>query len=124
VKLIHRSTQGPLPTSTFDLVTDAGEVLGFFQVRHRPSCNEDLPAEAANHVYYAVEEAHRGQGHGKALFGLALAEAKSIGLEKVRVTCLSDNSVSRHIIQASGAVWVQDFVCKQGERYHLYEIRL
>jgi predicted acetyltransferase len=73
--LVHRDTSGPLPTSTFDLVNDAGEVVGFAQIRHRPSASADLPPEAGNHVYYQVAEAHRGRGYGKALMGLTLAEA-------------------------------------------------
>ena len=35
MKLVHRGTPGRLPTSSFDLVDDAGDVLGFAQLRHR-----------------------------------------------------------------------------------------
>jgi predicted acetyltransferase len=66
--LVLRDTSGPLPTSSFNLVGDAGEVIGFAQLRHRPSCNDDLPPEASNNIYYEIAETHRGQGHGKALF--------------------------------------------------------
>jgi predicted acetyltransferase len=124
VQLIHRSTSGPLPTSRFDLVDDEGHVLGFCQVRHRPSHSKDLPPEAANHIYYEITEPYRGRGYGKVLMGLALAEAKRIGLDKVRLMVVDDNPVSRHIIEAHGAIWLRDFVCKQGERYHLYEVEL
>ena len=98
MRLIHRSTSGPLPTSTFALVGDTGTVLGFCQVRHRPSCNADLPLEAANHIYYAIAEPYSGRGYGKELMWLALAEAKRIGLERVRISCLRDHAISRRII--------------------------
>jgi predicted acetyltransferase len=124
MRLLHRNTSGPLPTSSFDLVNDTGEVIGFCQVRHRPSRNADLPSEAANHIYYEIAKAHRGRGYGKTLMGLALAEAKHIGLEKVRLTVDDDNPVSRHIIERHGADWVRDFVCRQGRRVHLFEIML
>jgi predicted acetyltransferase len=80
--LEFRKTYGPLPTSKFELVNDAGEVIGYTRIRHRRSCNDDLPPEAGNNVYYEVAEAHRGRGYGNKLMGLALAEAKRIGLEK------------------------------------------
>jgi predicted acetyltransferase len=105
-------------------VNDAGEVLGFCQVRHRPSHNADLPPEAGNHIYYEIAKAHRGKGYGKALMGLALAEARRIGLDRVRLTCLADSPVSEHIIRSAGAVWLQDFVCRKGEHYCLFEISL
>jgi predicted acetyltransferase len=124
MRLIHRSTQGRLPTSTFDLVSEDGAVVGFCQVRHRPSCNADLPPGAGNHVYYEIAEPCRGRGHGKTLMSLALAEAKRIGLDRVRLIVTDDNPASRHVIESLGAVWLQDVTCRQGETYHLYEIDL
>ena len=56
--------------------------------------------------------------------GMALAEAKRIGLERVRLTVLDDNPVSRHIVESNGGVWLRDFVARTGETYHLFEIDL
>jgi predicted acetyltransferase len=120
--LVHRSTSGQLPTSSFGMLNENGEVLGFCQVRHRPSCHANLPPEAGNHVYYEIAAPFRGRGYGKILMGLALAEAKRIGLERVRISCLRDHAVSRRIILGTGAVWLRDFVCAQGRRYHLFEV--
>jgi predicted acetyltransferase len=124
VKLVHCYTQGPLPTTRFDLVNDADEIVGFCQVRHRPSCNSDLPPEAANHIYYQIDEPYCGRGHGKTLMRLALTEAKRIGLEKVRLTVDDDNAISRHIIESHGAVWLGKFIRKEGGYCHLFEIDL
>jgi predicted acetyltransferase len=66
---------------------DDGEVIGFAQIRHRPYHNADLPREAGNNIYYEIAAAYRGRGHGKTLLELALAEAKRIGLENVRLAC-------------------------------------
>ena len=38
MRLVHRGTSGPNPTSSFDPVDDAGDAIGFPQVRHRASC--------------------------------------------------------------------------------------
>ena len=62
--LVHRGTSGPLPTSCFELLGDTGEVIGYAQLRHWPSCNADLPPEAANHINYEIAEPRRGHGHG------------------------------------------------------------
>jgi predicted acetyltransferase len=122
--LVHRATSGPLPASSFDLVNDAGEVIGFAQLRHRPSCNADLPPEAANHIYYEIAEPHRGQGHGKVLLGLVLDEARRIRLEHVRLTVTADNPTSRHIIEDAGGRLVGEFMASTGELYRLFEISL
>jgi predicted acetyltransferase len=124
VRLVHRVTQGPLPASDYDLVNDAGEPIGFTQVRHRASHNAYLPPEAANNLYYEIYEAHRGRGYGKALLGLALAEAKRIGLKTARLTVEDDNPTSHRIIESHGAVYLRDFVSTKGVRYHLFEITL
>ena len=122
MKLVHRNTSGPLPTSSFDLVDDAGEAIGYAQLRHRPSCNDDLPPEAGNHVYYEIAEALRGRGHGKALLALVLAEARRIGLERVRLTVTEDNPTSRHIVEGAGGQLVAEFTARTGELYRLFEI--
>jgi predicted acetyltransferase len=120
---VHRSTSGPLPTSTFDMRADDGQLIGFCQVRHKPSHNPDLPETAASHIYYEVDPAFRGRGFGKALFGLALNRAKYLGINPVRVSVLEADAVSRHIIEDWSCQLVLECVCRQGERYRIYEMR-
>jgi predicted acetyltransferase len=124
MKLVHLKTEGRLPTSSYNLVDDAGQVVGFAQLRHRPSCNADLPREAANHIYYEIAEAHRGKGHGKTLLELVLDEASRIGLERVRLTVTDDNPTSRHIVEGAGGRLVAEFTARTGELYRLFEISL
>jgi predicted acetyltransferase len=124
VRLVHRSTSGSLPTSSVDLLDDAGDVIGFAQLRHRPSCNADLAPEAANHIYYQVAELHRGQGYGKALLRLLLDEARRIGLDRARLTVADDNPTSRHIIEDAGGQLVAEFTARTGELYRLFEVSL
>jgi predicted acetyltransferase len=125
MKLVHRGTSGPLPTSSFDLVNDVGEVLGYAQLRHRPSHSADLPPEAANHIYYEIGEAHRGRGYGKALLRLVLDEARRIGLDRVRLTVDDSNPTSRHIIEGAGGMLIGEFILPPtGEPRRLFEILL
>jgi predicted acetyltransferase len=122
--LVHLGTSGRLPTSSYNLVDDAGQVVGFAQLRHRPSCNADLPPEAANSIYYEVAAPHRGQGHGKTLLLLVLDEARRIELDRVRLTVTEDNPTSRHIIEGAGGKLVAEFTARTGELYRLFEISL
>jgi len=124
MKLVHRDTSGRLPTSSFDLVDDAGHVLGFAQLSHRPSGNADLPPEAGNNIYYEVSEAHRGRGHGKVLLRLVRIEVRRIGLPHVRLTVKDDNPTSRHIVEGAGGILVGEFMARTGELYRLFEIAL
>jgi predicted acetyltransferase len=122
--LVHRNTSGRLPTSSYDLLSDDGQVLGFCQVRHRPSHSADLPESAGNHLYYEIFEAHRGRGYGKELMALALEQARRAGLQHVRLTVDDDNPASRHIIESYGAVWLATFRREGGGDTHLFEVDL
>jgi predicted acetyltransferase len=122
MQLVHLSTSGRLPTSTYDLVDDAGEAIGYAQLRHQPSHSADLPEAAANHIYYEIAEAHRGRGHGKELLRLVVDEARRIGLDRVRLTVTSTNPTSRHIIQGAGGQLVGEFVSRTGKLYRLFEV--
>jgi predicted acetyltransferase len=125
MKLVHRGTSGPLPTSSFDLVNDTGDVIGFAQLRHRRSHNDDRPREAANNVYYEIAAGHRGRGYGKALLRLVLDEARRIGLDRVRLTVDDSNPTSRHIIEGAGGMLIGEFILPPtGEPRRLFEILL
>jgi predicted acetyltransferase len=124
MKLVHRITQGRLPASDYDFVDDSGQVIGFTQLRHRPSCNADLPPESANSIYYEIAERYRGRGLGKTLLRLVLIEARRIGLDAVRLTVKDDNPTSRHIVEGAGGQLVGEFVSRTGELYRLFEIKL
>lgn len=124
MRLVHRHTQGKLLTTRFDLVNDAAEVVGFAQLRHRPSHSDDLPPEAANNVYYEVAAAHRGRGYGKELLRQVLDEARRIGLSHVRLTVTNDNPTSRHIVEDAGGKLVGEFTARNGELYRLFEVAL
>jgi predicted acetyltransferase len=123
MRLVHRIThQDRMPTSDYDFLDDAGEVVGFAQLRHRPSCSADLPPEAANNVYYEIAPAHRGRGHGKTLLALVLVEARRIGLDRVRLAVDDRNTTSRHIIESAGGQLVNEFARTTGELCRLFEI--
>ncbi len=87
--------------NSFLLADVAGEVLGRVSVRHQ--LNEELLHEGG-HIGIAVRPQHRGRGVGVAMLTLGLAIARSLGVDRVLVTCDEDNVASAAMIERCGGV--------------------
>src|SRR4051812_9243687 len=85
--------------NTFLLAESDGEVLGRVSVRHR--LNEELLHEGG-HVGVGVRPGHRGRGHGTTMLRNAIVIARSLGVERVLVTCDDDNTSSAAMIEQVG----------------------
>ena len=92
---------GYVPQTEFWLV-DNGEYIGHVGIRHR--LNEHL-LQIGGHIGYDIRPSKRGQGYGSKILELALRKAKEIGVQRVRITCDTDNQPSRRIIQKNGGVF-------------------
>ncbi|MFJ2730400.1 GNAT family N-acetyltransferase [Streptomyces collinus] len=75
--------------------------LGTLVVRHR--LTPELAA-AGGHIGYHVVTPWRRQGHATRMLTAGLTECLSLGLERVLLTCASDNEASRRVIRANGGV--------------------
>ena len=94
MELIHQLTNGPRPTSQFDLVDD-GKKIGMLQLRHtHGSPSLGMPEGFGNNIYYEIEPEYREKGNGKKILALGLDEARKIGLKEVRLTVFEDNPSS------------------------------
>ena len=88
----------------------AGEYyLGTLMLRHR--LTPEL-AEVGGHVGYHVVAPWRRQGHATRMLAAGLAECRRLGLDRVLLTCDSDNVASRKVILKNGG---QPDGRKQGE---------
>jgi predicted acetyltransferase len=123
MQLIHQHTGGRLPTSTYAM-HDAGEEVGFLQLRHRPSCSPEVPAECASHIYYEVRQDRRGHGYGTRLFALGLEEAKRLGFSEIVASCLVSNVVSKRIIEKSGGLNEGSWPTTDNDRIYRYRFIL
>ena len=56
------------------------------------------------HVSYDVRPSERGRGYGRELLRLALAECRSLGIERVLLTTAPENERSIRVIRANGGV--------------------
>jgi predicted acetyltransferase len=56
------------------------------------------------HIGYDVRPSMRQNGHGTVLLRLALIEARTLGIVRVRITCDDDNLGSIKVIERNGGV--------------------
>jgi predicted acetyltransferase len=94
------------------------------QIRHRPSCAADLPAEFANHVYYEVHENYRHRGYGTKLLELGKQQARRLGLTEIVVSCWESNPASKRIIEKNGGRLEDEWPDGNGNCLYRYRIFL
>ena len=70
----------------------------------------ELPPHVLGHVGYTVLPNHAGNGYASAALAAVLAEARTIGLPFIKITCDAENAASRRIIEKNGGCFVESFV--------------
>lgn len=86
--------------STFLVAEVDGQIVGRTSIRHR--LNEFLLREGG-HIGYGVLPEHRRRGYATEILRQSLIIARSMGIDRVLVTCDDDNIGSIRAIEASGA---------------------
>ncbi len=79
-----------------------GRFLGMLQVRHYLN---DYLREYVGHIGYSVRPSERRKGVATAMLRAALPFCRSIGLDKVMITCEPTNPGSRGTILNNGGVY-------------------
>lgn len=77
------------------------DFLGSIRIRHQ--LTPEL-LETGGHIGYDVAPRARRRGHGTAMLRAALPVAAGIGIDRVLITCDTDNVGSRRVIEANGGV--------------------
>lgn len=77
------------------------EVIGFLNLRHELN---DWLLEEGGHIGYSVRPARRRQGHASRALALSVRRAAELGIDRVLVTCDTDNLPSARTIEACGGV--------------------
>jgi predicted acetyltransferase len=89
-----------VPSTVFWYVS--GEYyLGTLVVRHELTAEL---AEIGGHIGYHVVAPWRRQGHATRMLAAGLTRCRELGLERVLLTCATDNEPSRRVILANGGV--------------------
>jgi len=107
------------------LLTRVGDerILGLVNVRH--AIDTPYMAEYAGHIGYAIRPTERCHGYGRAQLMLALDWCRTIGLDKVLLTCDAANEASWKTIVSCGGVYERDtFDAGRGETMRRYWIAL
>jgi predicted acetyltransferase len=87
-----------VPSTAYFLLAN-GKLIGSGNLRHR--LNDGLKV-FGGHIGYNVRPAERRKGYGLLILRLTLEKARNIGLEKVFLTCDTDNIASAKIIEKHG----------------------
>ena len=107
VRQLHDQSQGRnlpaghVPVTTFWLVWNNQMILGESRLRHALT-----PALEAfgGHIGYVIRPSQRRKGYGTLILKLTLEKASAIGIQRVRVTCDTDNIGSALIIERNGGI--------------------
>lgn len=98
---------GKVPSTQYLALDENEHLVGMVNLRH---CLNDYLLEFGGHIGYSVRPADRKNGYAIQMLKLALDEAKTLGIDRVRIACDRYNIASAKTIQANGGVL-------DGERY-------
>ena len=92
-----------VPSTQYVCVRKAdGRIVGMIQLRHRFN---DFLERYGGHIGYSVRPDERRKGYAASMLQEVLPVCRKLGLEKVMVTCLTDNEGSRRTILKNGGVY-------------------
>ena len=80
---------------------DGSELVGVLNVRHRLT---EALRRFGGHIGYSVRPSARRRGHGHRLLAGGVDFARSLGIERVLLTCEPSNTGSVRIIEAAGGI--------------------
>ncbi len=110
--------EGHVPATTYWLVRDGETIVATSSIRHwlTPSLLHE-----GGHVGYGTRPSERRKGYGKIVCAKTLEKAGEMGLDRVLITCDTDNTASAKIIQANGGALENRVIAhttgKQKNRY-------
>jgi predicted acetyltransferase len=110
---------GRVPQTTYWLVRNERTILAMSRLRHR--LNSSLMKEGG-HIGYTVRPPERSKGYGARICAEVIEQArKTLTVDRLLITCDTDNIHSARIIQKNGGVFenevISDFTGKPVSRY-------
>lgn len=93
------------------------ELIGMVNIRPLAETHPYLK-EYGGHIGYAIRPCQRNKGLATRMLSDALRICKNdLGLGRVMITCLKDNSASEKVIIKNGGVFEKEIFCPFEERY-------
>lgn len=110
---------GRIVESSLLAATVDGELVGRVSLRHRLN---DFLAHEGGHVGYAVHQRFRGRGYATEMLRQSVIVLRSLGVDRVLVTCDDDNVASVTVIERCGGVLESIITAGDGEPKRRYWI--
>ena len=95
-------------TTYFAIRINDDRLVGIIDLRHH--INHPILGTWGGHCGYTVRPSERGNGYAKEMLWQNLGKAKELGIEKLLITCHSDNAVSEKTIIANGGVYEKTII--------------
>lgn len=93
-----------VPSHTYLAVRKSDyKIIGVIDLRHH--INHPVLGTWGGHCGYSVRPSERGKGYAREMLRLNIQNAKSMGIEKLLITCDVKNEASEKTILANGAVY-------------------
>ena len=90
---------GYVPSTTFWLTTNNTQIIGESRLRHWLTTSLE---HEGGHIGYVIRPSERRKGYGTHILALTLQKAKDLGLNRVLLTCDTDNIGSACVIEQNG----------------------
>ena len=87
--------EGWVPCSTYWLLCHS-RIVGTSNLRYELN---DFLREFGGHIGYAIRPSQRQQGYGTQMLSLVLAQAQTLAIKRVLITCNDDNIASARVIE-------------------------
>lgn len=119
---VPEGTPGKVPDSVFFcLDTERNRFVGAVNIRH--SLNAAL-LHTGGHIGDGVRPTERRKGIATAMIRLALEECRKLGIERVLMTCDTDNTASACSIRSNGGMLENEIINEDGVPEQRYWIEL
>ena len=108
-KETREQTGVDVPSTTYFAIRKKdNRLVGIIDLRHH--INHPILGTWGGHCGYTVRPSERGHGYAKEMLRLNLNNAKELGIERLLITCHSDNAASEKTIVINGGIYEKTIV--------------
>ncbi len=102
--------EGFVPSTTWLAINEDNILVGIINIRHELN---DYLLKVGGHIGYGIRKSQRKKGYATEMLKLALKDCKNLNLEKVLITCNSNNIASEKTILNNSGVFENEI--KEGD---------